>query len=195
MRTTLWLLAQALTFSAGAAQQNLVLDPTTTEVSFTLPATGHDVHGLFKLREAVIRFDDTTGTATGEMIVDAASGETGNNSRDNTMRSKVLESGRFPLVVFTAERLEGSLAESGQSQLTLHGTLRLHGDPHPFALPATVVRQGNQLTVTCQFEVPFLDWGLKDPSIVFLRVGKSVAVTVKAQGKLEAGVMPAGGSR
>lgn len=184
-----------LASAAGASEQTLVLDPKTTEISFTLPATGHDVHGVFVLRSAEIAFDTERGKAVGEVIVDAASAKTGSDSRDKTMHGKVLESAKFPLFVFTAERVEGALAATGESQLTLRGKLSFHGVDHDFALPTTVTRNADQVTAAVRFDVPFIAWGLTDPSIAFLKVGKTVAVTVAAHGRLAAATSSSGGGR
>ncbi|HEX4956493.1 MAG TPA: YceI family protein [Thermoanaerobaculia bacterium] len=171
--------------SAHATEQILHLDPAGTQVAFELPATGHDVHGVFVLRSGDIHFDAATGTASGELLVDAASAKTGNGSRDKTMHGEVLESSKFPLFRFTAERLEGTLAATGESHVTLHGKLAIHGADHPMALPATVSVNGDQIQVKTRFSVPFVAWGMEDPSFLMFRVEKEVAVTVQAKGRLE----------
>lgn len=181
--------------AAPAAEQTLTLDPQTTKVDFMLPATGHDVHGAFALESGEIRFDDAAGIAAGTLVINATAAKTGSGSRDKKMHQEVLESGKFPNFVFTAERLEGKLAESGESTVTLHGKLAIHGADHPFSLPARIQRQGDELTATVSFKIPFIAWGMKDPSILFLSVGKEVEVTVEAHGRLAAGLARAGASR
>ncbi len=186
LRCALVLALAALTpVLAFPAEQVLHLDPAGTQVAFELPATGHDVHGVFVLRSGDVRFDAATGAASGELLVDAASAKTGNGSRDKTMHGDVLESDQFPLFRFTAERLEGTLAAAGESQVTLHGQLAIHGKDHPLALPATVVVNGDQVQVKTRFSVPFVAWGMDDPSFLMFRVEKVVAVTVEAKGRLE----------
>lgn len=168
-----------------ATEQTLRFDPAGTQVAFELPATGHDVHGAFALRSGELRFDATTGTASGQLVVDAASAKTGSDSRDKTMRNDVLETTRFPDFVFTAEKFEGTLAPTGESHITLRGKLTIHGTDHPLALPATVSVSGEALEARTQFSIPFVAWGMKDPSILFLRVEKEVSVKVTAKGRLE----------
>lgn len=176
------LLAAAL--PALAAEQVLVLDPDASEVTFDVQATGHDVHGHLYLDAGEVRFDPATGAASGRIEIDAARSETGNDSRDKTMRDKVLEVASYPLFVFVPERFEGELPESGEGEVSLIGTLTLHGADHPMTLPATVERDGDHLTTTTHFQVPYVEWGLHNPSVLFLRVADEVAVTVAAEGDL-----------
>jgi polyisoprenoid-binding protein YceI len=176
-----------------AAEQRLVLDPARTEVAFDLEATGHDVHGIFSLARGEVRFDPKTGTASGEIVLDATSGRTGNNSRDRTMREEVLEAASFPEIRFVPQRLVGALAERGTSEVTLEGRVSLHGTEHPLALPAKVSIEGGHVTVEAVFPIPYLDWGLRDPSVLFLRVARVVGIVVKADGRLDATASAAGG--
>lgn len=160
------------------------LDPAATEITFELGATGHDVHGSFAFKEGEIRFDPATGTASGELVADATSGETGNDSRDKTMHNKVLESDQFPTFVLRPERVVGTLAAEGPSTVTIEGIIDMHGGSHPVEIEAEVVRTGDRFTATARFPVPFVEWGLHDPSILFLRVEKVVQVTVETAGRL-----------
>jgi polyisoprenoid-binding protein YceI len=182
------LLAAFLTTLAAvpvrAETRVLALDPAASQVSFTLGATGHDVRGALALKSGRIAFDPVTGAASGTITVDLASAATGNESRDDTMREKVLETAAHPLAVFKAERLRGAVAPSGSSQVTLDGTLSFHGADHKMSLPAKVQVNGGRLEAEVGFPVPFVEWGLHDPSIAFLRVEKVVTVKVLAKGTL-----------
>ncbi|MGD2113820.1 MAG: YceI family protein [Acidobacteriota bacterium] len=180
------LIVGALLAGPPAAAREMVVrfDPETTEVTFAVNATGHDVHGSFAFREGEIRFDPETGTASGELVVDATRGETGNGSRDKTMHGKVLESERFPLFVFHADELIGEVAPEGESSIELRGRLEIHGDEHPLSIPATVVRTGERVRSSARFKVPYQEWGMHNPSFLFLRVGPEVEVTVAAEGSL-----------
>ncbi|HSK76170.1 MAG TPA: YceI family protein [Thermoanaerobaculia bacterium] len=173
--------------AAFAGERVLVLDPAASKVSFTLEATGHDVEGMLAVQSGRIAFDPETGAASGEIAVDLKSAKTGNGSRDQTMHEKVLEDGTYPLAVFRAERLRGAVAPSGPSQITLDGTLSFHGADHKVSLPAKVDVKNGRLTAETRFPIPFIEWGLHDPSIAFLRVAKVVSVKVVAQGALEGG--------
>ena len=175
--------------AAFAGERVLVLDPAASKVSFTLEATGHDVEGMLAVQSGRIAFDPETGAASGEIAVDLKSAKTGNGSRDRTMHEKVLEDAAYPLAVFRAERLRGAVAPSGPSQITLDGTLSFHGADHKMSLPAKLDVKNGRLTAETRFPIPFIEWGLHDPSLAFLRVAKVVSVKVVAQGALEGGAV------
>jgi polyisoprenoid-binding protein YceI len=178
-------LAGGLPDTAVAAELVLELDPRATTVSFDVPATGHDVHGAFVVDHGSIRFDPTTGAASGEIVLDAASAATGNDGRDKTLRGQVLEAARFPSIVFRARRLDGTVPENGSAELTLHGELDLHGGPHAVDLPAHIEVAGGAVKGTTRLTVPWKAWGLHDPSIVFLRVAPEVVVDIALAGRIE----------
>ncbi|HKV12381.1 MAG TPA: YceI family protein [Thermoanaerobaculia bacterium] len=168
-----------------AEQRVLILDPAASKVTFTLDATGHDVEGVLAVQSGRIAFDSETGAASGEIAIDLKKAATGNNSRDKTMHNEVLETPKYPLAVFKAEKVRGTVAPSGPSQVTLDGTLAFHGADHKMSLPAKVNVQNGRVTGTTELTIPFVEWGLHDPSIMVLRVAKTVAVHVKVDGTLE----------
>lgn len=168
-----------------AAQRVLLLTPEETEVTFLLEATGHDIDGTLYLSHGEIRFDPETGQASGEVAIDARRSQSGNQSRDKTMRNKVLETAAHPLIVFVPQEVRGTVADSGSSEVELLGTLTLVGQEHPFTLPTTVKVVDGRLQASSTFTVPYIEWGLHDPSILFLRVAKEVEVKITAKGALQ----------
>ena len=161
------------------------LDPTATTIDFTLAATMHTVHGAFKLKSGQIRFDPSTGSASGSIVVDATSADTANSSRDKKMHGEILESGRFPEIVFTPTGVKGSLAEQGTSQVAVSGAFRLHGQDHDATLSVSAQRGSNgAINASASFAVPYIQWGLKNPSTFLLHVSGTVNVEVRASGKI-----------
>ncbi len=169
---------------ALAAEQVLIIEPQATEIEFTLGATGHDVHGRLFLESGQIQFDLETGAATGEVAIDVRKAVTGNKKRDKTMHRKVLESERFPLFVFTPTGIEGELRSSGASELTLSGTLAIHGDDHPVSIPVRLERQGDRVSASATLTVPYVEWGLHQPNVLFLKVSPEVEVHIEVRANL-----------
>jgi polyisoprenoid-binding protein YceI len=155
------------------------LDPAHTEVAFTLGATLHTVEGTFKLKSGELTFDPATGKASGDLVVDAASGQTGNGSRDKKMHEVVLESAKYPEIVFHPDRVEGKVDPAGHSQVQLHGMLNIHGTNHEMTVPLTVDAENGGYRATATFSVPYVKWGMKNPSTFMLRVKDTVEITVK----------------
>lgn len=177
--------ALALASVLSAEPVTFKLDPTATTIEFTFGATLHRVDGTLRAKEGTIHIDPETGTASGRIVIDATSAKTGNARRDRKMHAKILESQRYPEMVFEIERLSGKLNPIGQSEIELHGTLEMHGTRRPIALPVTVMTtDGKMVTGTGTLILPYLKWGLADPSFFILRVEKEVRVTVKAVGRI-----------
>jgi polyisoprenoid-binding protein YceI len=169
------MLAACPIFAQNTALQ---IDPARTKVEFTLADVLHTVHGSFLLKRGDIRFDAATGKASGELVVDAASGDSGNGARDRNMHKNVLESGRYPEIVFRPDRVEGKVTPQGTSHLGLHGMFSIHGAEHEITLPAVVENDDGQYTAAITFAVPYVQWGMKNPSTLFLRVSDKVEITI-----------------
>jgi polyisoprenoid-binding protein YceI len=162
---------------AGAV--SLQLEPAKTEVQFTLHDVLHTVHGTFKLKRGSIQFDPDSGKASGEVVVDVTSGESGSSARDGRMHKQILESQRFPEATFTPDRVDGKLAPQGQSQIDVHGTFKIHGADHELTLHFQAERVGDQYTASTHWIIPYVQWGMKDPSNFMLKVDKTLEMNVK----------------
>ena len=172
-----------LVFAWGLWAQpvRLVLDPDQTKVEYTLAATLHTVHGTFALKGGQVVYDLSTGAASGEIVIDATSGSSGNDARDRRMHEAVLESSKFSEIRFLPDRVETLASANEQaSELRLHGQFWLHGAPHALVIDAKVQPQNGRMKVTSAFRVPYVDWGLKNPSKLFLRVADTVAIHIEA---------------
>ena len=168
----------------GAQERSLELDPARTEITFTLGDVLHKVHGVFQLKRGTIRFDPVTGKAAGELIVDVGSGDSGSAGRDRRMHKEILQSLKFPEASFTPDRMEGRLSAEGDSQVDIHGQFKLHGSEHEMTIQAQVRMKGDEVTVSTQFVVPYVRWGMKNPSTFILRVSDHVEVEVRAIGRV-----------
>lgn len=194
IRFVLALIATAAVFAVspvalaqGAPAEVFTFSPSATKVEFTLAATLHTVDGTMNLKSGQIRLDPASGAASGEVIVDATSAETGNKSRDRRMHKEILQSARYPQIVFIAQRMIGTIQLSGTSQLQLSGLFELEGRQHPTTLSINVTREaGNSLVhATTMFTVPYVQWGVKNPSTLFLRVSDHLDVTIEATGQID----------
>jgi polyisoprenoid-binding protein YceI len=169
---------------AGVLQAELNLSKCA--VHFTLGAFLHTVDGTFKVNAGTIRFDPSSDHLTGQISVDVKSGQTGNGIRDRQMHENVLESNRYPEAVFTLSYVQGRLALDGESHVDLRGMLRIHGAEHELTVPATIKVRHDIVTATADFTVPYVAWGMKDPSNLLLRVDKTVSVHVELNGAVKA---------
>lgn len=169
---------------ARAEEWRVDLDPDRTQVTFTLKATLHTVEGSAQLASGSLVIDTETGAVTGEVVVDAASVDTGNNGRDNKMHGKVLLSAEHPQIVLQPSRVEGALTVGSSTEVAVVGRVVLLGEPHPISIPMKVRIDATNFSVEAVFTIPYVEWGLKDPSTFVLRVAKEIQVRVTAEGTI-----------
>jgi polyisoprenoid-binding protein YceI len=182
MRLTV--LTLALIFPAIAAEYHVELVPENTKIHWTLGDVLHTVHGTFQLKCGDIRFDAATGKASGAVVVDAKSGESGNGSRDSRMHKNVLESAKYTEISFAPDQMEGTVNVGGKSSLKMHGTMKIHGAEHEITAPTEVTIKEGQLDADIKFDVPYVAWGMRDPSTFLLKVGKTVVIEIQAVGRI-----------
>jgi polyisoprenoid-binding protein YceI len=181
-------LATLLLAPASRAQESIVqLDSAQTKIEFSLSGNMHTVHGKFALKSSTIRFDPSSGKIGGAIVVDATSGESGNGSRDGRMHRDILESAKFPEIVFTPMQMTGIVAADGASKVEVSGRVRLHGQDHDVTFPIDVKADGPNLQITTHYDIPYVQWGLKNPSNFFLRVSNVVSIDIHAAGRLQSG--------
>ncbi len=163
----------------------VLLDPAQTEIHWKLSGL-HLTHGTFKLKSGELLFNPATGIAEGEILVDATTGESGNPARDKRMQDEVLESNRYPAIFFHPTQIKGPFkAGEGTQELQGEGTFNIHGADHPLELPLKVQIAAGMVTATTQFTVPYVEWGMKNPSRFLLRVSKQVEIEVTAKGTIK----------
>ena len=173
-----------LAAAAIAQERTLQLDPAQTSVKFTLGDVLHTVHGTFQLKRGTLEFAPDAGKLSGEIVVDAASGSSGSGMRDHKMNKEVLETSRYPEIVFHPDRIEGTVAAQGKSSVRVHGMFNIHGVDREITVPAEVEMSAAHWTATVHFTVPYAAWGMKNPSTLFLKVNDSVEIDLTAVGNV-----------
>jgi polyisoprenoid-binding protein YceI len=180
------LLLLATTASPGQTRE-VILDfaPAQTTVHYTVEATLHTVHGSFDLKRGQVHFNPSTGAISGEILVDATTGQSGNDGRDRKMHKEVLESMRYSEIVFRPDRIEGNVAPQGPSAIQVHGTFSIHGTDHEITLPVQVEMAPNRWNAAARFPIPYVKWGLKNPSTFVLHVSQTVEIDIQASGPMQ----------
>lgn len=168
-----------------SAEVTLNLDIAQSKLHWTLDSTLHTVHGTFNLKRGAVKFDPATGGASGEFIAYATSGESGNDGRDKKMHDEILESARYPEVVFWPTKIEGKVAVSGTSEVQVQGKFLLHGSEHDLTVPVHAELTGDHWKGTAKFSVPYIEWGLKSPNTFLLKAAPVVGVELELSGTLQ----------
>ena len=169
--------------AAFAQHQTFVVNPDASQVAFALGG-GHHVNGTFHVQSGSIDFDPDAQKISGSVVVGAGSGNSGDSGRDKNMNREVLDVEHFAEIAFTPSSYQGILAPSGDSTIQVSGTFTLHGTTHDLTVPMQIHIDGSTLTAKGSFTVPYVQWGLKDPSIFVLKVAKEVGIDLTLTGQL-----------
>jgi polyisoprenoid-binding protein YceI len=164
---------------------SLELDPVQSKVHWTLPSSLHTVHGTFAVVRGMMSLDPESGKAHGEIVVDAKSGQSGNDSRDAKMHKEILETAKYPDVVFHPMQVEGKVTPVGPCDVKIHGTLSVHGAAHEITALVHAEIVTDSWNGSAKFDVPYVAWGIKNPSNFLLKADKVVHVEVKMAGRLQ----------
>jgi polyisoprenoid-binding protein YceI len=100
------------------------------------------------------------------------------------MHKEILESQRYPEITFTPAKLSGKVELQGDSSVQVEGIFRLHGTDHPMTLTLPVQAKGNNLSARTHIVIPYLAWGLKNPSTFVLHVSDKVNIDITAVGRV-----------
>lgn len=177
--------APATPAAVSPASLSLTLQSPQCKVHWALPGSLHTVHGTFALTRGTLNFDRASGKAGGEIVVDARSGQSGNDSRDTRMHKEILETAKYPAIVFHPALVAGKVSESGPSEVQVRGTVSVHGSDHEITALVHAELSGETWKGTAKFDVPYVDWGIKNPSNFLLKASKVVSIEVEMAGLVQ----------
>ena len=177
-------LAGLLAPGALAQHQTFVANPDASEVKMTLITTHEVVDGTFHVQSGSIEFDRSSSKMSGSVVVLAASGKTGNDSRDKKMNRDVLEVEQHGTVSFEPKTYTGAIASLGDSTIQVTGIFTLLGTPHEITVPMQVHLDGTSASAKAHFVVPYVQWGLKNPSFLIWKADNDVAIDLNLVGTI-----------
>jgi polyisoprenoid-binding protein YceI len=167
-----------------AQHQKFAIDPNASDVKITLKTTHEIVNGTFHVDSGSIDYDRTESRISGTVVVAAGSGKTGNDSRDKKMNKDILKVQQYSTVAFTAKSYTGTIAPSGDSTIQVAGVFTLLGTPHDITVPMHVHIDGAGCTAKTHFMIPYVEWGLKNPSFLIWKADNDVAIDLDLVGHL-----------
>jgi polyisoprenoid-binding protein YceI len=174
----LLLAASALAQERSGIHYRIVAEGS--DLRWDLPATLHTVHGVAPGVSGTV--DATPGGAwkiRSRIVVPAAAMTTGNDSRDQKMRQKVLETDRFPEIVFEARQVTADLSRFPRDEhftVEVTGDLTVHGKPVSVRLPVDVFVRPDHVLLQGSFPLAWKQFGLADPSFGLIRVREPLKV-------------------
>jgi YceI-like domain len=170
--------------AAPVQHQTFVVNPDASEVKIALNATHEVVKGTFHIQSGSIEFDRGNPKMSGSVTVLAGSGKTGNDSRDKKMNKDILKVDQYTTVSFALKAYTGTIAPSGDSTIQVSGVFTLLGSPHDLMIPMQIHMDGSKVTARAHFIVPYVQWGLKNPSFMFWKAENDVAIDLNLVGQI-----------
>jgi len=132
-------LAAAISLATGApsAAATWSVDSAHTEVNFSVKHFFTPVTGSFQDFEVVLEYDsENPEKSTVEAKIPVASIDTGNEKRDNHLRSADwFEADKYPYITFKST----SVKANGNGELVARGLLTIKGESHEVDLPITLL--------------------------------------------------------
>jgi polyisoprenoid-binding protein YceI len=169
---------------ARAQHQTFAVNPDASQVKMTLNTTHEVVHGTFHIQSGSIEFDRGNPKIAGSVVVLAGSGKTGSDSRDKRMNKDILKVDQYTTVSFAAKAYTGTIAPTGDSTIQVSGVFTLLGNPHDLTIPIQIHMDGSKAVARAQFIVPYVQWGLKNPSFLFWKADNDVAIDLNLVGQV-----------
>lgn len=177
-------LALILAPAAHAQHQTFAVTPDASELKMTLNTTHEVVKGTFHIQSGSIEFDRSNSRMSGSVIVLAGSGKTGNDIRDKKMNKDILKVDPYTTVSFAPKTYTGTIALSGDSTIQVSGVFTLLGNPHDLTIPMQIHMDGSKTTARAHFVIPYVRWGLKNPSFMFWKAENDVAIDLSLVGNI-----------
>ena len=181
---TAFALAVLLTPAVFAQHQTFAVNLGASEVKITLKTTHEIVNGSFHVQSGSVEFERGAPKMSGSIVVAAGSGKTGNDSRDKKMNKDILKVNQYATVSFEPKTYSGVIAPSGDSTIQVTGIFTLLGTPHEITIPMQVHLDGASTTAKAHFVVPYVQWGLKNPSFLIWKADNDVAIDLNLVGTI-----------
>jgi polyisoprenoid-binding protein YceI len=166
--------------SVATGGSKYAINPTVSRftvqafASGLLSAFGHNPKITIRDLKGEIQFDPAQiANSTMHLVVRADSLTVVDNISDKDrrdietdMREKVLETTKYPEIVFDVASVSANQSEGSQTGVTLNGQLSLHGVTRPQKVPATLAVTGDMLRAFGEFFLRQSDYNIKPVSAV-----------------------------
>jgi polyisoprenoid-binding protein YceI len=170
--------------AALAQHSTFAVNPDASEVKIKLNTTHEVVNGTFHVQSGSIEFDPSATKISGVVVVAAGSGKTGNDSRDKKMNKDILKVDQYTTVSFAPKTYTGTISVPGDSTIQVSGVFTLLGTPHDLTIPMQIHIDGTKSTAKARFVVPYVQWGLKNPSFLIWKAENDVAIDLSLVGNI-----------
>ena len=177
MKKIISLVLVLLVGSLSYAGQDLKLTKKSGDIEFTAKGPIVRVSGKGQGVEGDLKVVD--GKASGTLILNLKSLESGISLRDDHMKNKYLEVEKFPNAELTLTNIK--MPKKLKGKVKFVGMLKLHGVEKQVSGVAKVkgVKSG-KLKITADLKIKFVDFKIPVPSFKLVSLGEDVKIKIKA---------------
>ncbi|HEX5369557.1 MAG TPA: YceI family protein [Dehalococcoidia bacterium] len=173
--------------SLPAGVHHFVIDPSQSQAKFVVEETlrGLDsnavgttaaINGGIYLTDKGLYKD-----LPSKFTIDLGTLKTDESMRDRFIKQNTLQTSKYPDAVFTIESVDGFPAgytQNEQIQLTLNGTLSVHGVDKPVTWTVLARQAGDTLTATADTDINFTDFGMSPPNVQIAKAKNAIHLQV-----------------
>lgn len=94
-----------------------------------------------------------------------------------------VESNQFPKTTFKGDIQDFGNLKKGKHHVLIHGDLTIHGVTQKATIESVFVKSENKITLTGQFHIKILNFGIDIPSAVANNIAKDVAISFELNHK------------
>ncbi len=119
--------------------------------------------------------------AASSFTIDLRELESDESRRDSYIKRTTLDTSRFPFAEFAVESLSGFPAgyvEDTQVELTLSGSMTIHGVSQPMTFSVLARQAGDSLTAAADADFKMTDFGIEPPSVQIATARNEVHIQI-----------------
>ena len=98
------------------------------------------------------------------------------------MHKEILETWKYQEATFRPTQIDGQLSLTSPSDCKVKGIVNLHGADHEVVALVHSEFTGDHWKGTAKFDIPYIKWGIQDPSNFLLKVKPVVQIELDTAG-------------
>jgi polyisoprenoid-binding protein YceI len=162
----------------AAGMERFAIVPQESQVSYHVGETFFNQNNRFNIAvgvthgvqgEILVDRAHPRQSRVGTITVDISQFTSDSERRDNAIRSRWLESGRYPTAEFVPTAIEGlpeAIVDGQEIPVRISGNLRVRDVTRPEVFSGTLKLQGETLTGSTHATIQMTDFGFDPPSIM-----------------------------
>ena len=188
----IWILSLVLTSPSAPALaevQRFRLIPDESQIVTKIKDPfGSIVNGALRVRQGEARGDIDRLQEGGSisLVIDTRSYTSNIGLRDQDVQEYYLEVQQYPVIRFDStgiEKIERPRSPEDLWQITVRGSLELHGVKREVIVPLRLLYQTNKITAQGNLRIVLEDFNIKVPTLLFLKAGNQVDVEFRIIGE------------